>query len=205
MPFERLVEELAPSRSLARHPLVQTVLTMQNAGRAKLDMPGVRAGGASSAVAKSASAQAKFDLYFPIEETFDAQGRPAGIRGGVTAAADLFDVATAARIGEWFARVLETVSGAPDVRLHEVQVLAAEEIELLAGWNDTAAPVGAGCWSPSNGRWRRRRLRSRWSPTVPRRPSRTLTRGPMRWRSTCAMQVWVPSRWWVCVCPGVRR
>ncbi|MFC7479091.1 amino acid adenylation domain-containing protein [Luedemannella flava] len=140
VPFERLVEELAPARSLARHPLVQTVLTMQNTGRATLDLDGAKAGSGTGTAAGSGLAQAKFDLYLPIEEMFDAQGRPAGIRGGVTVAADLFDAATAEKIATWFGRVLAAVTATPDIRLHDVQVLDADDRALVVEqWNDTAA------------------------------------------------------------------
>ncbi|MGV9317333.1 condensation domain-containing protein, partial [Streptomyces sp. NPDC003691] len=145
VPFEKLVEELAPSRSMARHPLAQTVLTLQNTERAALDMPGVRSGGGGTGVDGSALASAKYDLHISVAESFDADGRPAGLRGAVTVAADLFDEPAATRFGEWFVRVLDVVTDAPDTALHRVDVVdAGERSRVLAVWNGTAAEVVSG-------------------------------------------------------------
>ncbi|MFC6023462.1 condensation domain-containing protein, partial [Plantactinospora solaniradicis] len=153
VPFERLVEELSPARSLARHPLVQTVLTMQNTVSAALELPGVRIGKGAASDRVAADA-AKFDLWVTAAEAFDAHGAAAGVRGGITVAADLFDEATAVRFAGLFVRVVEVVTGSPGVRVHAVDVLDAAERDLvLRGWNDTAVPAGGGSVVELFGRW----------------------------------------------------
>jgi amino acid adenylation domain-containing protein/FkbM family methyltransferase len=140
VPFERLVEVLAPARSLARSPLFQVMLTVQNNAPATLDLPGLRAGGLPSGT----GAAARFDLDLSVTETTDADGTPAGLRGTVTVAADLFDPATAGSIAGRLARVLAAVAADPLVPLHAVGVLdGAERQQVVTGWNDTAAAVPA--------------------------------------------------------------
>ncbi|MFF2703702.1 condensation domain-containing protein, partial [Streptomyces cyaneofuscatus] len=137
VPFERLVEELAPARSMARHPLFQVMLTLQNAGAAKLDLSGLRA----SRMAGSAPA-AKFDLEITASELLDDNGAPAGVRGVVTGAADLFDAETAVQLAKRWVRVVSALAADLSVRVSAVEILdAVERHELLAEWNDTAVAV----------------------------------------------------------------
>ncbi|WP_405620816.1 condensation domain-containing protein [Streptomyces sp. NBC_01508] len=141
VPFERLVEELAPERSLARHPLAQVVLTLQNVERAGLEMPGVRAGSVAGMEA-AVAASVKCDVDVMVGEAYDQDGSPAGLRGSVTGAVDLFDAGSVEAMAERWNRVLELVTTAPDTRLGAVVVLdASERDQVLVEWNDTAAPV----------------------------------------------------------------
>ncbi len=141
VPFERLVEVLAPERSLARHPLFQVMLTVQNNAPAQAaPLPGLR-----GARMQAGTGTAEFDLDLSVAETRDAAGSPAGLRGRVTVAADLFDPATAAVIARRFERILTAVAADPQARVRAVPVLAeSERAQILARWNDTAQPVPAG-------------------------------------------------------------
>ncbi|MEU0561057.1 amino acid adenylation domain-containing protein [Dactylosporangium sp. NPDC006015] len=137
VPFERLVEELSPARSLARHPLFQVMLLLQDAAVAEADPAG-------GDTAPDQAATAKFDLDFSIGEVYAPDGTPAGLYGGLVAATDLFDPASARRIAERWVRVLDAVSSDPGIRLSEVEVLAGDErATILTTWNDTAAAIPA--------------------------------------------------------------
>ncbi|MFE9426142.1 amino acid adenylation domain-containing protein [Kitasatospora sp. NPDC006697] len=138
VPFERLVEELAPARSLGLHPLFQTVLTMQNTGDAVLELPGL-----AVELLHVARPAAKFDLDVIVEEVLDG-GAPAGLRGSVTVAADLFEELAAAVLARRLVRVLAAVAADPGLRVGELELMDAAERELvLTGWNAAAAPAAA--------------------------------------------------------------
>jgi len=60
----------------------------------------------------------------------------------MTASTDLFDLPSVETMAKRWLRVLEAATAAPDARLHTVDVLDADERDLLLdGWNDTSATV----------------------------------------------------------------
>ncbi|RLV70634.1 non-ribosomal peptide synthase/amino acid adenylation enzyme [Streptomyces sp. CBMAI 2042] len=138
VPFERLVEELAPERSLARHPLFQVVLTMHNTAEATVALPGLEV-----ELLSTARPAAKFDLDVMVGETRDSDGAPAGVRGAVTVATDLFDPGTARTLADRWVAVLDQMLADPDLRLSAVEVLdPVERRRVLVEWNDTSVSVG---------------------------------------------------------------
>ncbi|MFD0411969.1 amino acid adenylation domain-containing protein, partial [Kitasatospora sp. NPDC127116] len=139
VPFERLVESLAPARSLTHHPLFQVMLVLQNNEGATLDLPGLDVSGLPNG-----SWPAKYDLDFTFEERFTADRRPAGLRGRIVYARDLFEHGTAEQFGARLHRVLAAMADDPRQPAHRVEVLGEAERELvLFGWNDTAREVPA--------------------------------------------------------------
>ena len=134
VPFEKLVEVLERSRSLARHPLCQVVLTVQNTGSVSLELPGLQPG----LVPERDAVSTRVDLEVGLYEAFDAQGHPAGVQGAVTVAADLFDAATANLIAQRLVRVLETVAADPETPISAVRILdESERGRILTKWSET--------------------------------------------------------------------
>ncbi len=140
VPFERLVEELNPTRSLARHPLFQVLMVLQSGDRSEWQLPGL-----TTSPEPIAMRVAKFDLNIGLEETFGPDGAPAGIRGAVEYAADLFDRSTITSLFERLVRLLAAAAADPSVPIGRIDVLGARErVRIVEEWNDSRQPVTEG-------------------------------------------------------------
>jgi amino acid adenylation domain-containing protein len=127
LPFEKLVEGLAPKRDLSRGPIFQVFLAFQNTPMQPLRLPGVEVRGE-----QGDSGISKFDLSLYLTETTE------GLSGTIEFNTDLFDSDRIQRMAEHFRVLLESIAHDPDQRLSELQYLTAQEMHLLvADWNDT--------------------------------------------------------------------
>ncbi|WP_225830732.1 non-ribosomal peptide synthetase [Streptomyces sp. NK08204] len=135
LPFERLVEELAPDRDLSRNPLFQTMFALQNTpGADAWNLPDLSAEPVETPVR-----DAKFDLSMYLAEAADGT-----LDGAMVYADDLFTEHTAHRLVGHFTNLLAAATARPHSALSEVEMLdAVERHRILAEWNDTAAPVPA--------------------------------------------------------------
>ncbi|NUP19813.1 MAG: amino acid adenylation domain-containing protein, partial [Streptomyces sp.] len=139
VPFDKLVDELNPSRSAARSPLFQVMLALQNVPEARWDLEGL----AVEQIPPAEDPAARFDLSFSLGERWSGQGVPAGMGGGILYAADLFDEETVRRLAGRLVRVLEQVAADPQLRLSAVEVLEeSERAAVVAEWNATASEAG---------------------------------------------------------------
>ncbi|HST62244.1 MAG TPA: condensation domain-containing protein, partial [Longimicrobium sp.] len=131
VPFEKLVAELQPERSLSHSPLFQVSFTVQNAGGGSGSLlPGLGVSGVDAA-----TEIAKFDLSLTLAAT------PQGLLGGLNYNTDLFERDTIERMLGHLARVLEQVAADADVRLSRLALAGPEERAQVVGeWNRTERP-----------------------------------------------------------------
>ncbi|MFF2954225.1 amino acid adenylation domain-containing protein, partial [Kitasatospora sp. NPDC057965] len=137
VPFERLVEELNPARSLARHPLFQVMIAFDNTAGGGPAFPGTRAAYEPLGLPTTA-----FDLTLNLSERHHPDGSPAGLSGGLEFAVDLFDRATAERLAAALVHLLGQAAEQPHRPVAELDVLGAAGHAALARWHDTARPGG---------------------------------------------------------------
>ncbi|MEV4130173.1 amino acid adenylation domain-containing protein, partial [Nocardia sp. NPDC049707] len=131
VPFERIVEVVNPTRSQARHPLFQVMLSFQEMSHGTLELPGL-----SVSAAELEVHIAKFDLLWTLTEQRGSQGEPAGVSVAVSYATDLFDEATVSSFADRLVRILRGVTADPAAIVGDIDLLDEREVELARdGWH----------------------------------------------------------------------
>ncbi len=127
LPFEKLVEELQPERSLSHQPLFQVGFALQNA-----PMPELTVADLTLRPLDIDTGTAKFDLSLYLTET------PAGLAGSFEYSTDLFDATTIARMIRQLQTLLEGIALDPGRPLSALPLLPDEERrQVLHEWNAT--------------------------------------------------------------------
>ncbi len=132
LPFERLVEALAPERDLSRHPLFQALISLAP------PEPGIVLDGLEVREIGTEKRDARVDL------TLLLQPRDDGMEAVWEYSSELFDLETVQRLGRHFITLLEAIVGDPDRGVDALDLLEhAERADLLGrhGGRAEAFPV----------------------------------------------------------------
>src|SRR5581483_10258046 len=129
-PFEKLVQELSPERSLSHNPLFQVIFSLHNVPMGKFELAGLELSALEQTIRTS-----KFDVsLYLIQQGPDVWGLVEYNR-------DLFDAATIERMVEHYLVLLGAAVEAPETRLSDLPLMSArEEARVLREWNETSRP-----------------------------------------------------------------
>ena len=130
LPFERVVEELQPERTLSHNPLFQVAFALQNVAMEPVDLPGL-----SLRLEDVDSGTSKFDMFLEMVET---GGR---LRGNLEYATDLWDPASVDRMIGLYLQLLEAMAADPDRPASAAELV--DEVErrtLVRRWGGEARP-----------------------------------------------------------------
>ena len=106
LPFEKLVDELRPARSLSHNPLFQVWFVLQNAPASPLEISGVEARPVSLP-----GGDARHDLQLTLWQTGE------GLAGSIDYSTDLFDAATIDTMAERLEILLRLAADSPELPL----------------------------------------------------------------------------------------
>jgi amino acid adenylation domain-containing protein len=134
VPFERIVEELNPERDMSRSPLVQVVLSWQNAPSNRLQLKDIEL----SPVEVEFKA-VRYDIELVL---WEADGQ---IFGHIEYNTDLYEAETMMRMGRHLETLLESIVEDPSRRISELAILNDNESrQLLVEWNETESDYPRG-------------------------------------------------------------
>src|SRR5579864_3545095 len=123
LPFEKLVEELAPDRDVSRNPIVQVMFAVNRPTDSKFGSIELGEFGADIRTSK-------FDLSMMIEESRQA-------KIAFNYSSDLFEAETIARMLGHYERLLKGVIEKPERRVWELPLLTDQERDQLEKWSQT--------------------------------------------------------------------
>src|SRR5712671_2528676 len=130
VPFEKLVEELAPERSIDITPLFQVMFTFQNIPKQIFEISGLE-----MKELEFETGIAKFDLSVEMYEDHEFHCR-------FEYNTDLFEKQTILRKLGHFRNLVGCVLENPDQPLGQISLMNASEREqIVVEWNDTAAEI----------------------------------------------------------------
>jgi acyl carrier protein len=116
MPFDKIVEELQPERSLSHNPLVQVLFVMQNTPRSTKTLSGFRFGSFDIGVTHS-----KFDLAVFMVEHGEQ------LLGSWLYSTDLFEASTIRRIAGHYETLLRSILEQPSTRISALEIMSESE------------------------------------------------------------------------------
>src|SRR5262245_10990318 len=126
-PFERLVEELQPERSLSRTPLFQVMFILQHAPLSAIEFEGLQLHNM-----RTERRTANFDLALLLTEGGE------GITGSLEYRRDLWEEETIRRIARHYEKILAEVVRNAEQRIRDIELLSRSEREqILVKWNET--------------------------------------------------------------------
>jgi len=126
VPFDKLVEELQPERSLSHTPFFKVLLVFQNVPRREATLPGLTLEALSME-----SQAAKFDLTLFMSEAGD------GLGATFVYSTELFNASTIERMGEHLVNLLRAASEEPDTQIDALAIQTEEvEKQLIYSFND---------------------------------------------------------------------
>ena len=113
VPFEKLVEELRPDRTLSHNPIFQVMFVLQDETKPQLTLPGI-----SVTPMEADNESAKFELALAVVE------KAAGMDVRLSYNTDLFETASIAAMLHDFTRILESIVSDRELQLSDLPAVS---------------------------------------------------------------------------------